>query len=163
MAKIPKRIVNSYNAYLNYRQTWSDKGYGLDRELTLKEYEQVHKALSHGGEQHIARRAAADERTFTRSEASGVIRRLKYADQYDDVDEDALNELRKTYKKSKDIYGLELTPDEITSMEDRRRNYWLDRGKTPKHTIQANARAKFFDVLRDAGLSYKEAEKVLYG
>lgn len=165
MAKIPQRIVKSYNAYLNYRDKWSDKGYGLDRELSLNEYADAHKAYAHRnqGAQHIAREIAGAERTFTRSEASAIVRRIKTADQFDDVDEEGLKELRKRYKRSKDVYGLELSPEEAAASEQERRNRLAERGKTPEYTIQANARAKLFNELRDLGLSYKEAEEVLYG
>lgn len=163
MAKISKRIKNSYDAYLNYRNQWSAKGYGLDRELTLSEYADVHRKLSHRGEQHIARRASSDDRTFTRSEGSAIIRRLKNASNYDDIDEEALKEIRRKYRKSKDIYGLELSPEEAAANENARRDSLIERGKTPEYTIQANARAKLFNELRDAGLSYKEADEVLYG
>lgn len=165
MAKIPQRIKNSYQSYLNYREKWHNKGYGLDRELTLDEYAGAHRAYAHRyqGAQHIAREIAAMDRTFTRSEASAIMRRLKTAEQYADVDKKALKELRKKYKKSKDIYGLELTPEEAEASERERRERLLERGKTPEYTIQANARAKLFNELRDLGLSYKEADEVLYG
>lgn len=165
MAKISKRIVNSYAAYLNYREKWHDKGYGLDRQLTLKEYAQVQRAAAHDHRygEHIARGIAGDDRTFTRSEAAAITRRLKTADRYEDVDVKALKELQERYRKPKDIYSFELTKEELDAQEQRRRQYWIDRGKTPKHTIQANARSALFDALRDAGLSYKEADEVMYG
>lgn len=163
MAKIPKRIVNSYNAYLKYRDEWRRKGYGLDRELTLKEYKDVHQAFSQDGEKHIARRAAADERTLTRSEAAAIIRRLKSADKYQDVDIFELHILRLKYKKTKDLYSLQLTPDQEQFIEQSRRERLLERGKEPQYTIQSNYRAILFNQLLDAGLSYKEADEVLYG
>lgn len=163
MAKVTKRVANSYATYLRYRAQWHDKGYGLDRELTLTEYADAQAKVVHAGEQHPARRLASEERTFTRSEARGFINRLKTADDYEDVDEEALAELRKKYKKTRDIYSQELTPEEASASEQQRRDRLAERGKEPKYTIQANARARIFNELRDAGLSYKEADKVLYG
>lgn len=176
MAKGSKRIENSYNSYLRQRAEWHAKGYGLDRELTLDEYKEVHEAFVHRGEQHPARKIASDERTFSYAEGRSIVRRLKTADQYDDVDKDELqaliNRLRKPAKDDpsklspltyKDIIGLELTPEELEAQEQRRRQYYIDRGVTPTRTIQANARADLFNQLRDAGLSYKEADEVLYG
>lgn len=163
MAKSSKRIINSYEAYLRYRESWGDKGYGLDRKLTLNEYAQVHRSLSHAGEQHIARTVAGNERTFTRSEGAAIARKIKNAEQYSEVDKEMLSELQKKYRRGKDIYGLQLTPQEELAQETRRREALLARNVKPQYTIQANARAKLFDELRDAGLSYKDAEAVLYG
>lgn len=167
MAKIAQRIVNSYNAYLNYRAKWSDKGYGLDRELTLNEYADAHRSYKHKHPetQHIARELAGFDRTFTRQEASGIIRRLRTALNYEDenIDKFELWALNVKYKTSKSIYSLELSTDEMRDMENRRRQYWIDRGKEPKYTIQASARQYLFNSLRDAGLSYKEADSILYG
>ena len=163
MAKVSKRIENSYEAYLNYRDSWSKKGYGLDRELTLEEYSIAHKQASHAGWNHIARDIAAEDRTFTRSEGASIVRRIKNAADYDHVDKEALRELQKRYRRSKDVYGLELSAEEAQAMEERRRQKIAERGSTPKYVIQANARVKLFNELRDAGLSYKDAEDVLYG
>lgn len=163
MATVNKRIENSYNAYLKYRGQWAQKGYGLDRQLTLEEYTFAHKSASHIGWNHIAREIAAQDRTFTRSEGAAILRRIKNATKYEKVDEELLRNILKRYKRSKDIYGLQLTDSEAMAMEQRRRDALAARGKEAKYIIQANARAKLFNELRDAGLSYKEAEKVLYG
>lgn len=163
MEKIGKRIENSYGAYLKYREIWSNKGYGMDRQLTLEEYATAHKQASHAGWNHIARDIASEDRTFSRSEGASISRRIKNAADYDDVDKEALRDLQKRYRRGKDIYGLELSAEEAQAMEERRRQKIEERGSTPKYVIQANARAKLFNELRDAGLSYKEAEDVLYG
>lgn len=163
MAKISKRIENSYEVYLKYRESWSDKGYGLDRQLTLEEYATAHKQASHAGWNHIARDIAAEDRTFNRSEGTAIARRIKNAADYEDVDKEALRDLQKRYRRGKDIYGLELSAEEAQAMEERRREKIAERGFSPKYVIQANARAKLFAELHDAGLSYKETEKVVYG
>lgn len=166
MAKINKRIERSYKTYLKYRAQDAAKGYGLDRELTISEYADAHASYLHSKKgSHPARDIARAEKTFTRSEASAIIRRLKSAGKYSDVDEDDLIELRLRYKKAKDIYGLELTREEIQEQESERRNFWRDKlaGEDPDFTIQANARAKLFQELLDIGLSYREADEVLYG
>lgn len=164
MAKIPKRISNSYKAYLRYRQEWHKKGYGLDRELTIHEYADVQRSMSHSGAQHIAREVAASDRTLTRSEASALIRRLKNADKYQNIDKEKLSRLRSKYKKSSDLYGIEFTTEEARDYEEiRRRNIISITGEEPTYTIQATARIRIFNDLRDAGLSFKEAEEVMYG
>lgn len=163
MAKVSQRIKRSYEAYLNYRRQARNKGYGLDRQLTLEEYKGAHEDFSHKGATHIARTIATGEKTATRNEAAAIIRRLKTADQYDNVDQEALAELRSTYKTARDIYSLELTDWQASLREQERRHYWTDRGIEPEFTIQASARALLFNQLRDAGLSYKEAEEVIYG
>lgn len=161
MAKIAQRIKNSYDAYLRYRQIWSDKGYGLDRKLTLSEYAKVHYSLSHSREQHIARKVAANERTWTRSEGAAIARRIKNIDKYKNIDPDAIKKLRKKYKRGRDVYGAQLTPEEEQAQEMHRREALIKRGKQPQYTIQANARIKLFEELRAAGLSYKEAAEVI--
>lgn len=157
MAKVSKRIENSYEAYLKYRESWKKKGYGLDRELSLEEYSRAHKDASHAGWNHIAREVAQLDRTYSRSEASNIVRRLKSAEYFDDVDKEEISKLRKKYKRAKDIYGIQLSPEEAAASEQRRRERLAERGIEPKYVIQANARAKLFNELRDAGLSYKEA------
>lgn len=169
MVKINKRIERSYNAYLNFRSKHKASGYGLDRELTLQEYAAAHADYAHAHandpkSKHIARGIAGLERTFTKSEANAIIRRLNNAQDFEsDVDIFELEVLRHKYKKARDIYGLELYPEEMQANEAMRRQRILERGKAPEYTIQANARSLLFNQLRDAGLSYKEAEAVLYG
>ena len=157
MAKVSKRIENSYKAYLKYRESWKNKGYGLDRELTLQEYAGAHEDASHKGWNHIARDIASLDRTYSRSEAANIVRRLKSAEYFDDVDKEEIAKLRKKYKRAKDVYGLQLSSEEAAASEQRRRKKLAERGIEPKNVIQANARAKLFNELRDAGLSYKEA------
>lgn len=163
MAKISQRIKRSYEAYLRYRDQAHQRGYGLDRELTIAEYAQVHKAYSHLKEKHIARTIATAEKTATRNEAAAIIRRLKTADQYDGVDLDALRALQTKYRRTTDISALELTEVQAALHEQTRRYYWTDRGIEPKFIIQASARSALLMELRDAGLSYKEAEEIIYG
>lgn len=206
MAKIPQRIRNSYETYLKYRQQYKDGGYGLDRKLTLEEYADAHIKYVHRHKKdpqvtHVARELASYDKTLTRSEAAGVLRRIKTADRYytglskerlkelrkaakkgeeefnkvvkDEEEAEAfkrseefktmLKDLRKKYKKSSDIYGLELSDEEAVAQQDAQRKYYIDRGIEPRHTIQASARVKLFNELRDAGLSYKEADQALYG
>ena len=163
MAKISARIKRSYNVYLRYRDESHRAGYGLDRELTLQEYASVHADASHKGWTNIARTIARAEKTASRNEAAAIIRRIKTADSYDDVDESALKILQMKYRKAKDIYSLELSEVQAALREQERRSYWRDRGIEPEFTIQASARAVIFNDLRDAGLSYKEAGEVLYG
>lgn len=171
MAKVSKRIVNSYKAYLGHRESLSAKGYGLDRVMTLKEYEEVHNAMAHMNAQnpkktHIAREIAAQEKTFSRSEGAAIVRRLKNADIYESehLDKELLKELRSTYRTSKDIYSLQLTPEQIEILEQRRREDLIKRGKNPaEYNIQASARAELFNELIDAGVSYKETRNIVYG
>lgn len=165
MAKIFKRLKNSYNAYIKHRADYKKRGYGLDRELTLQEFADAHAGMAHSGEKHPARKIASLEVTFKRNEAATIIRRLKNAEKYENeyIDKDALKALRKKYKKAKDIYSLELTPEEATAYENERRENLLKKGIKPEETIQASARVRIFNELLDAGLSYKEADEVLYG
>lgn len=167
MAKITQRDINSYNTYLRYREQWHNKGYGLDRELTLYEYVDAKEGKVHGEHvKHPARDIAAAERTFSRSEARGYVNRLKDFDKYEDVDLFELEVLRHKYKTTKSIYSMEFTPEEAAENEATRKARIMERskdGKEPQYTIQATARSRLFNQLRDAGLSYKEAERVLYG
>lgn len=170
MAKVSKRIVNSYKAYLGHREKGSAAGYGFDRPLTLEEYEEVHIAFIHDKQNahktHVAREIAQRDKTFTRDEASAIVRRLKNADIYESeyLDKALLSELRSTYKKAKDIYSLQLTPEEQEILEQRRRENLVKRGKNPaEYNIQASARAELFNELIDAGISYKETRYIVYG
>lgn len=164
MAALSKRIIRSYNTYLKERANWSSKGYGLDRELTLNEYAWAHRAIVHATHtKHPARDIASADRTLTRSEGVLIVKRLKTAEQYSEVDKEALKVLQAKYKKAKDLYSQKLTAEEAQAMEEARREDLRSRGKEPKYIIQANARARIFNELRDVGLSYKEAQKVLYG
>ena len=167
MATFSKRIESSYAAYLRWRAKYKESGYGLDRELTLTEYSEVHRSYVHRnqGAQHIAREIAGADRTFTRSEASGLVRRLKETLNYrgEGIDIFELGVLRAKYKNSKSIYSMQLSDEEAIEMENRRKQYWRDKGKEPGYIIQASARVDFFNALRDAGLSYKDADKVMYG
>lgn len=170
MAKIAKRIVNSYEAYLRYRQKARAAHYGLDRELTLEEYEEVHYAFIHdkrnAHKTHVAREIAQREKTFTRDEAVAIVKRLKNADIYESehLDKDLLSELRSTYKQAQDIYSLQLTPEEEKILEQRKRENLIKRGKNPaEYNIQASARAELFNQFIDAGVSYKETRNIVYG
>lgn len=168
MAKIPKRIKRSYDSYLKYREQYKSAGAGLDRELTLEEYEQAHLSWAHYNAKnpkktHIAREIAKEEQTFTRSEAAGVIRRLEDAELYNDVDKEALKALREKYSSSKVLRSFELSPEEAAATEQRVRENRAARGKSTKETIQSSYRGVLFNELLDAGLSYREADKVVYG
>ena len=124
----------------------------------------AHRAKSEGKSPHLARDIAAAETTFTRTEASAIIRRIQSAELFTEyVDIFELTTLQAKYKKAKDIYGLQLTREEEEASEAERRQRLLERGKEPDYVIQANARALLFNQLRDAGLSYKEADRVIYG
>lgn len=169
MAEISKVVEKSYNAYLKYRKEWRDKKYGLDRELTLEEYAQAHAEASHklksegkkGG--HIARQLASDDRTLSFYESRGMFERLKNAQNYSDVDPVGLAALLKKYPSAKILRAVELTPEEMQTQEEMRRQSWIDRGKVPEFTIQAHARQNLFNELRDIGLSYADADEVMYG
>ena len=163
MATSEKRLRKSYELYLKMRADRSQRGYGLDRELTFDEFSYAHAGFVHGGEKHPTRKIVTNEVTLRRNEAAAVIRRLKNADQYDDVDLEALKALQKKYKKASDLYSQELTAEEAATNEQKRRERLRERGKEAKNPIQATARARIFNELRDAGLSYKEADEVLYG
>lgn len=81
MAKKPandsKTIARSYAAYLRHRESWAEKGFGLDRELTLSEYTEAHKYFVHKyGNNHVARKIAQDERTFGAHEGSAIARKI---------------------------------------------------------------------------------------
>lgn len=163
MATSEKRLRKSYQTYIRMRAERRKAGYGLDRELTFEEFSDAHRKLVHQGEQHPTRKIASMDVTLTRNEAAAIIRRLKNADKYEDVDLEVLKRLRKKYKKAKDLYGQQLTDEEAAANEQMRRERLRARGIEPQDTIQASARSKIFNELRDAGLSYKEAEEVLYG
>lgn len=169
MAKISPRIERSYKAYIKYRKSYTERGYGLDRGLTIEEYKYVYKNFKHAFHndpkiKHIARTLAKDDVTFTRVEAKAIRTRLKTAGQYDDVDIEAIEALRTRYSTSKSIYSLELTAEEAAADEQQRRQWYIERGKEPPAIIRpATARTILFNQLRDAGLSYKDAERVVYG
>ena len=169
MAKISKRIEKSYNTYIRLRQSYAQRGYGLQRELTKEEYALAHRkwALYNKTNQqkkgHIAREIAEDDVAFRRNVAAGVRRRIKTADIYENVDLEKLKGLQKKYKKNSDIFSVQYSPKEAQRIEQERLARFAERGVSPEWPIQANPRAIIFNELRDAGLSYKEAEKVIYG
>lgn len=70
-------IARSYAAYLRHREAWAEKGFGLDRELTLSEYSEAHIDFVHKyGNNHVARKIAQDDRTFGAQEASAISRKI---------------------------------------------------------------------------------------
>lgn len=163
MATSQKVIDRSYKAYLSQRAMWKEKGYGMDRALTEDEYKVAFKGLSHARKPNIARDLASSERTVGYRQAVAILRRIKNAVDYEDADPEKIQQLLEKYPNTKKLISVELSEEEIQQNEEMRRQRYLERGITPKRIIQATARSKLFNELRDAGLSYKEAEKVLYG
>lgn len=163
MATSQKVIDRSYKAYLSQRAMWKEKGYGLDRALTADEYKVAFLGLSHARKPNIARDLASSDRTLRYKQAATIRRRLKNAVDYEDADPQEIQRLLKKYSNIKKLISIELTEEESRQNEEMRRQRYLERGITPQRIIQATGRSQLFNELRDAGLSYKEAEKVLYG
>lgn len=211
-SNISRSIARSYEAYLRHRESWAEKGFGLDRELTLSEYTEAHKEFAHKyGNNHVARKIAQDDRTFAARDAAAKARKIaeevktrrtiakgdreklkelkaqlkelkaqepsksikrrirkqqeRIAEQQEVLEEDKaiLNErraLKKKYATAKDIYGLQLSEEEIRSAESRRRQELMDRGIDPEFPVQASARGQFFQDLLDAGMTFREARAV---
>ena len=128
------RIERSYQSYLNHRQEWREKGYGLDRELTRSEYAEAQATFIKLGEKHPARKIAQQDRTVNRSEALSIVRRLrsdaavirkieriqKKLDKLEKQDNPDKNAIRALNKELSELPKLrDLKPEKVKALANR--------------------------------------------
>ena len=135
--KFDKKYINSYKAYKQNRAAWSLKGYSMDKVLSLDEYVDLHKKATAKGMKNIAREFAKADRQMTKQQAKNILRDYKIQDidptQYTEAEVERYNTLSKTLKKG-----------------------------SVKALIGMGLGRDLFSTLVMGGITYKEAEQILY-
>ena len=135
--KIEKKYINSYKSYKQNRAAWAIKGYSMDKVLSLDEYVDLHKKATAKGMKNIAREFAKADRQMTKKQAKNILRDYKIQDidptQYTAAEVERYNILSKTLKKG-----------------------------SVKDLIGMGLGRNLFSTLVMGGITYKEAEQILY-
>ena len=135
--KIEKKYINSYKSYKQNRAAWAIKGYSMDKVLSLDEYVDLHKKATAKGMKNIAREFAKADRQMTKKQAKNILRDYKIQDidptQYTAAEVERYNILSKTLKKG-----------------------------SVKDLIGMGLGRDLFSTLVMGGITYKEAEQILY-
>ena len=135
--KIEKKYINSYKSYKQNRAAWAIKGYSMDKVLSLDEYVDLHKKATAKGMKNIAREFAKADRQLTKKQAKNILRDYKIQDieptQYTAAEVERYNILSKTLKKG-----------------------------SVKDMIGMGLGRDLFSTLVMGGITYKEAEQILY-
>ncbi len=135
--KIEKKYINSYKAYKQNRAAWSLKGYSMDDVLSLDEYVDLHRKATAKGMKNIAREFAKADRQLTKQQARNILRDYKIQDidptKYTEVEVKRYNTLSKTLKKG-----------------------------SVKDLIGMGLGKYLFQTLVMGGITYREAEQILY-
>ena len=135
--KFEKKYINSYKAYKQNRATWSLKGYSMDKVLSLDEYVDLHRKATAKGMKNIAREFAKADRQMTKKQARNILRDYKIQDidptQYTAAEVERYNILSKTLKKG-----------------------------SVKDMIGMGLGRYLFQTLVMGGMTYREAEQILY-
>ena len=135
--KFDKKYINSYKAYKQNRAAWSLKGYSMDKVLSLDEYVDLHKKATAKGMKNIAREFAKADRHMTKKQARNILRDYKIQDidstQYTAAEVERYNTLSKALKKG-----------------------------SVKDLIGMGLGRYLFQTLVMGGITYKEAEQILY-
>ena len=136
--KFEKKYINSYKAYKKNRAAWSLKGYSMDKVLSLDEYVDLHKKATAKGMKNIAREFAKADRQMTKKQAKNILKDYKIQDidptQYTVAEVERYNTLSKTLKKG-----------------------------SVKALIGMGLGRDLFPTLIMGGLTYQEAEQIVYG
>ena len=135
--KFEKKYINSYKAYKQNRAAWSLKGYSMDKVLSLDEYVDLHKKATAKGMKNIAREFAKADRQMTKQQAKNILKDYKIQDidptKYTEAEVDRYNTLSKALKKG-----------------------------SVKDLIGMGLGRDLFQTLVMGGITYKEAEQILY-
>ena len=135
--KFEKKYINSYKAYKQNRATWSLKGYSMDKVLSLDEYVDLHRKATAKGMKNIAREFAKADRQMTKKQAKNILRDYKIQDidptRYTAAEVERYNILSKTLKKG-----------------------------SVKDMIGMGLGRYLFQTLVMGGMTYREAEQILY-
>lgn len=135
--KFDKKYINSYKAYKQNRAAWSLKGYSMDKVLSLDEYVDLHKKATAKGMKNIAREFAKADRQMTKQQARNILKDYKIQEidptQYTAAEVERYNTLSKTLKKG-----------------------------SVKALIGMGLGRDLFKTLVMGGITYKEAEQILY-
>ena len=135
--KFDKKYINSYKAYKQNRAAWSLKGYSMDKVLSLDEYVDLHRKATANGMKNIAREFAKADRQMTKKQARNILRDYKIQDidttQYTAAEVERYNTLSKALKKG-----------------------------TVKDLIGMGLGRYLFQTLVMGGITYKEAEQIIY-
>ena len=135
--KFDKKYINSYKAYKQNRAAWSLKGYSMDKILSLDEYVDLHRKATAKGMKNIAREFAKADRQMTKKQARNILKDYKIQDidptQYTAAEVERYNTLSKALKKG-----------------------------SVKSLIGMGLGRDLFQTLVMGGITYKEAEQIIY-
>ena len=135
--KFEKKYINSYKSYKQNRAAWSLKGYSMDDVLSFDEYVDLHKKATAKGMKNIAREFAKADRQMTKKQARNILKDFKIQDidktKYTEAEVERYNTLSKALKKG-----------------------------TVKDLIGMGLGKYLFQTLVMGGMTYREAEQVLY-
>lgn len=135
--KFEKKYINSYKAYKQNRAAWALKGYSMDKVLSLDEYVDLHRKATAKGMKNIAREFAKADRQMTKQQARNILRDYKIKEidptQFTAAEVERYNTLSKTLKKGS-VKGL----------------------------IGMGLGKDLFSTLVMGGITYREAEQILY-
>ena len=135
--KFEKKYINSYKAYKQNRANWSLKGYSMDKVLSLDEYVDLHKKATAKGMKNIAREFAKADRQMTKKQAKNILRDYKIQDidptKYTEAEVERYNTLSKALKKG-----------------------------SVKALLGMGLGRDLFQTLVMGGITYKEAEQIIY-
>ena len=135
--KFEEKYINSYKAYKQNRAAWSLKGYSMDKVLSLDEYVDLHKKATAKKMKNIAREVAKADRQLTKQQARNILRDFKIQDidptQYTAAEVERYNTLSKALKKG-----------------------------SVKGMIGMGLGRDLFQTLVMGGITYKEAEQIIY-
>ena len=136
--KIEKKYINSYKAYKQNRAAWSLKGYSMDDVLSLDEYVDLHRKATAKGMKNIAREFAKADRQLTKQHARNILKDYKIQNidttKYTEVEVERYNTLSKALKKG-----------------------------SVKDLIGMGLGKHLFPTLVMSGITYREAEQIVYG
>ena len=135
--KIEKKYINSYKSYKQNRAAWKVKGYSMYDVLSFDEYVDLHKKATAKGMKNIAREFAKADRQMTKKQARNILKDFKIQDidktKYTEAEVERYNTLSKALKKG-----------------------------TVKDLIGMGLGRYLFQTLVMGGMTYREAEQVLY-
>ena len=135
--KFEKKYINSYKSYKQNRAAWAVKGYSMYEVLSFDEYVDLHKKATAKGMKNIAREFAKADRQMTKKQARNILKDFKIQDidktKYTEAEVERYNTLSKALKKG-----------------------------TVKDLIGMGLGRYLFQTLVMGGMTYREAEQVLY-
>lgn len=149
-------LLKSYNSYKRHYREFRRKGYTMDNMMNFKTYKKRYKEVrdlsKSMGEKvpNISLSFAKEDRNITYGEARHIVKTINEAKK-----NKTLTEGMKTFIKD---YNLTGKRDDYKKIIGRK----FDTDEVNDQGTLLSNRAQLFNDLINTGLSYKEAEKVMY-